>query len=112
MYSEMTGSPRKWPILLKMANSAESARGIAHWTYFMQIFSNYNTKSLYHIENSVIVAIKNDIVKSIKVTSRLQFEKNETNLPDGADRQKNQKQILKLVSPLHIDETPGVQAGY
>ena len=34
---------------------------LAHWTYFMQILSNYNTKSLYHIENSVIEALKRDI---------------------------------------------------
>ena len=27
----------------------------------MQILSNYNTKSLYHIENSVIEALKSDI---------------------------------------------------
>ena len=33
----------------------------SHWTYFMQILSNYNTKSLYHFENSVIVALKSDI---------------------------------------------------
>ena len=26
----------------------------AHWTYFMQIFSNYNTNSMYHFENLVI----------------------------------------------------------
>ncbi len=28
----------------------------------MQILSNYNTKSLYHIENSVIEALKSDIL--------------------------------------------------
>ena len=29
--------------------------------YFTQILSNYKTKSLYHFENSVIVALKSDI---------------------------------------------------
>ena len=33
----------------------------AHWTYFMQILSNYNTNSLYHIEKSVFKALKSDI---------------------------------------------------
>ena len=33
----------------------------AHWTYFLQTLSNYNTKSLYHIQNSVIEALKSDI---------------------------------------------------
>ena len=52
----------------------------AHWTYFMQIFSNYNTKSLYHIENSVIKALKSDIFHSYTCEINigdiwLQFEK-------------------------------------
>ena len=35
----------------------------SHWTYFMIFCSNYNTHSLYHFENSAIVAWKNnDIV--------------------------------------------------
>ena len=52
----------------------------AHWTYFMQILSNYNTKSLYHIENSVIKALKSDIFHSYTCEINigdiwLQFEK-------------------------------------
>ena len=51
-----------------------------HWTYFMQILSNYNTKSLYHIENSVIKALKSDIFHSYTCEINigdiwLQFEK-------------------------------------
>ena len=51
-----------------------------HWTYFMQILSNYNTKSLYHIENSLIMALKSDIFHSytceINISDIwLQFEK-------------------------------------
>ena len=53
---------------------------IPHWTYFMQILSNYNTKSLYHIENSVIKALKSDIFHSYTCEINigdiwLQFEK-------------------------------------
>ena len=53
---------------------------LAHWTYFMQILSNYNTKSLYHIENSVIKALKSDIFHSYTCEINigdiwLQFEK-------------------------------------
>ena len=33
-------------------------RSSAHWTYFIKILSNYNTQSLYHFKNSVIVAQK------------------------------------------------------
>ena len=40
---------------------SEILRPASHWTYFMQILSNYNTKSLYHFENLVIVALKSDI---------------------------------------------------
>ena len=52
----------------------------SHWTYFMQILSNYNTKSLYHIENSVIKALKSDISHSYTCEINigdtwLQFEK-------------------------------------
>ena len=36
-------------------------KSMSHWTYFMQILSNHNTQSLYHFENSVIVALKSDI---------------------------------------------------
>ena len=53
---------------------------IAHWTYFMQILSKYNTKSLYYIENSVIKALKSDIFHSYTCEINigdiwLQFEK-------------------------------------
>ena len=52
----------------------------SHWTYFLCFHSNYNTPSLYHFENSAILAIKSDIVtfihvKSIKVTSRFNLRK-------------------------------------
>ena len=57
-----------------------SERVSTHWTYFMQILSNYNTKSLYHIENSVIRALKIDIFHSYTCEINigdiwLQFEK-------------------------------------
>ena len=38
-----------------------------HWIYLMQILSNYNTQSFYPIENSVIVALKSNIVTSLHV---------------------------------------------
>ena len=54
-------------------------RSSAHWTYFIKILSNYNTQSLYHFKNSVIVALKTDIVtfhtvKSLKVISGFNFK--------------------------------------
>ena len=65
------------------SSSDETNEGLAlvsHWTYFMQILSNYNTKSLYHIENSVIKALKSDIFHSYTCEINigdiwLQFEK-------------------------------------
>ena len=33
-------------------------RSSAHWTYFIKLLSNYNTQSLYHFKNSVILAQK------------------------------------------------------
>jgi hypothetical protein len=56
---------------------------------------------LYNFENLAIVAVKSDIVnfihgKSIKVTSGLNLIRIKKS-PDGADMQKNQKQILKLL---------------
>ena len=58
----------------------ERVVSVPHWTYFMQILSNYNTKSLYHIENSVIKALKSDIFHSYTCEINigdiwLQFEK-------------------------------------
>ena len=51
-----------------LKNSVASS---AHWTYFIKILSNYNTQNF---KNSVIVALKTDIVtfyivKSLKVIS-------------------------------------------
>ena len=62
------------------AGPAEIVHGGAHWTYFMQILSNYNTKSLYHIVNLVIKALKSDIFHSYTCEINigdiwLQFEK-------------------------------------
>ena len=80
----------------------------------MQILSNYNTKSLYHFENSVIVALKSDIftfytcqifLTTLKM-NKCQFLKQnkdlasiwkiEKKLPDATVIQKYQKQILRL----------------
>ena len=64
------------------------------------LLSNYNTKSLYHFENSVIVALKSDIFTFYtcqinKGDILLQFEKLKKKSPNGAVIQKYQKQILK-----------------
>ena len=53
---------------------------LPHWTYFMQILSNYKTKSLYQFGNLVIVALKSDIFTFYtyqinKGDISLQFEK-------------------------------------
>jgi hypothetical protein len=55
---------------------------------------------LYHFVSSAIAAIKSDIVTFNQINKSdiwLQFEKNEKSPQDGADNQKNQKQILKLL---------------
>ena len=59
-----------WTYFIKVLSNYSSA----HWTYLIKILSNYNTQNLYHFKNSVIVALKTDIVtfyivKSLKVIS-------------------------------------------
>ena len=65
---------------------------------------NLTTKvsAITYFENSTIVAIKKIYChfSSCQINKSdiwLQFEKNFKNPPDGADMQKNQKQILKLL---------------
>ena len=63
-----------------MSKYYKPAQNISHWTYFMQILSYYNTKSLFHIENSAIKALKSDIFHSYACKINigdiwLQFEK-------------------------------------
>ena len=66
---------------------------VSHWTYFTQIISNYNSKILYHFENSVSVALKSDIFTFYKCEINkdiwLQLEKIEKKSQDGAGIQKS-----------------------
>ena len=82
----------------------------SHWTYFMQILSNYNTKSLYHIENSVIKGTKKLYFSFLYMWNQYRWYlasiwKIEKTSPDGAVIQKYQKQMLKW-GYLHYWSTP------
>ena len=77
----------------------------AHWTYFLCFHSNYNTYSLYHFENPVILAIKSDIVtflhvRSIKVTSGFNFRIMKKSSRWRCHREKSKTNTKKLISPL------------
>ena len=78
-----------------------------HWTYFMQILSNCNTKSLYYIENS---GTKNWYFSYLYMWNQYRWYlasiwKIEKTSPDGTVIQKYQKQMLKW-GYLHYWSTP------